>query len=281
MIIGNIALLLLAALVLLYWYRQRERSIAGEVLESIADTASMHESGETGDVPRILAEVGGKKRPEELSLTLPLGLPLIVALGARFMYGAALEAVLMLGLLSLSVGYLLEKARTRRAIQLRRKEMEFFLPIVMERLVMAVQSGLDIIPALKAIISLDKNPENSETKLDPVTSLLSNVVQLTEAGLSFERSLREVAEKVDCLPVRHACIHLAIAQKEGGELILPLRELSDATQLSYQESVEEDIAAMPVRATLPLLCTFAGLIIFFITSPLIQILNMTARVAPQ
>lgn len=281
MIAGNIALLLFTGLVLLYWYRQRERSIAGEVLESIADTGSDQKSGKAGDVSLILAEVGNKKKSEELSLTLPLGMPLAVVLTARFIYGAAFEAVLMLGLLSLSVGYLLEKARARRAVQLRRKEMEFFLPIVMERLVMAVQSGLDIIPALKAIISLDSSSEDSETRLDPVTSLLSCVVQLTEAGLGFERSLREVAEKVDCLSVRHACIHLAIAQKEGGELILPLRELSDATQLSYQESIEEEIAAMPIRATVPLLCTFAGLIIFFITSPLIQILNMTVRVAPQ
>jgi hypothetical protein len=60
---------------------------------------------------------------------------------------------------------------------------------------------------------------------------------------------------------------------------MPLKELSDATQSFYQETIEEEIARLPVKATLPLLCTFAGLIIFFITSPLIQVITMTAGVS--
>ena len=142
---------------------------------------------------------------------------------------------------------------------------------------MAVQAGLDILPALKVIEEIEsagRKPSKIE-EIDPVTRLLALVVRYTEAGLSFEQSLREVAGAVKSNALRHSFIHLAVAQKEGGELIYPLRELSDATQLYFQENIEEHIAKMPIKATMPLLLTFAGLIISFLTGPVIQILNIS------
>jgi pilus assembly protein TadC len=160
------------------------------------------------------------------------------------------------------------------------------MPIVMERVSMAVQTGLDIISGIKAVLELDRldQQKNSggkgKTENNPVTDLLSTVIDRTEGGLGFAQSLREVAKKVESTGLKHSFIHLALAHQEGGELAVPLRELSDATQLYYQETIEEEIAKLPVKATMPLLLTFAGLIICFITSPMIQILQMTAKAMP-
>ncbi|MCB9029484.1 MAG: type II secretion system F family protein [Deltaproteobacteria bacterium] len=153
-----------------------------------------------------------------------------------------------------------------------KKQIEFFLPVVMERLVMAVQAGLDILPAVGAAVKESEYVVVSK-KNDPVTKLLTIVYKLTESGLSFERSLKDVASVVDHSAVRHAFTHLAVAQKEGGELVMPLRELSDSTQLYFQESVEEEIAKMPVKATMPLLLTFAGLLLCFLAPPIIQLIE--------
>ena len=180
-----------------------------------------------------------------------------------------------------SLGFILvgrlEKARQQNF----QRQLEFYLPVIMERVVMAVQAGLDIIPAIKAVVDLEEQYEKDQvvslSRLDPVTRLLKSVYQLTEAGMGFEQSLRQVAATVDCAALRHAFVHLAVAQKEGGELVMPLKELSDATQLYYQESIEEEIAKLPVKATLPLVCTFAGLIIFFITAPLLQVMTLTSQ----
>jgi hypothetical protein len=79
---------------------------------------------------------------------------------------------------------------------------------------------------------------------------------------------------VECGAVRHCFIHLAVAHEEGGELVMPLKELSDSTQLYYQETVDEEIAKLPVKATMPLLLTFAGLILLFLTSPLVQVTKL-------
>lgn len=166
------------------------------------------------------------------------------------------------------------------------REIEFYLPIIMERVVMAVQAGFDILGAIRVVMEYEQQRRanaviKDEAAVDPVTELLGQVCRLAEAGRGLEESLNEIAEKVDCPSLRHAFIHLALAHKEGGELVMPLRELSDATQLYYQESIEEEIAKLPVKATMPLLLTFAGLIIFFLIPPLIQVMEMTSKALPK
>lgn len=185
-------------------------------------------------------------------------------------------------ILGLLAGFLYSEFQSRQLEELIKKNIVFYLPIVMERIVMAVQSGLDILPAIKTIeeierLSTENNHQIDFSKIDIVTRLFGKVINFTEAGSSFEQSLHEVANSINCNILRHCFIHLAVAQKEGGELIYPLRELSDATQLYFQESVEEEISRMPIKATMPLLLTFAGLIISFMTGPVIQILNMSVN----
>lgn len=170
------------------------------------------------------------------------------------------------------IGHLFVKRDLGSRKEAYKKATDYFLPVIMERVVMAVQSGLDIVAAVRVVL---EHSEKSGDKPDPVTRLLKIVYRLTEKGLTFEQALKDVAELVPSSGVRHAFVHLGLAQKQGGELIKPLRELSDSTQIFYQESIEEDIAKLPVRATLPLLCTFLGLMICFITGPFVQVMTMT------
>lgn len=194
----------------------------------------------------------------------------------------SLAGCLSTGLISICLGYLLSRMALRNVQRTRMRRLEFFLPIVMERIVMAVQAGHDILSALHAVIDQQREGQSkSRETLDPVTLLLSEILLLVESGLSFEQSLSDYARRVPCIAVRHAFIHLAQAHKEGGELIVPLRELSDATQLYYQESIEEEIAKLPVKATAPLLCTFAGLVLFFLTAPLFQVMEITTKAMPK
>jgi Flp pilus assembly protein TadB len=192
---------------------------------------------------------------------------------------SSLVSVLFSALGGIAGGYLMSRMRLRRRQQRFRGQIEFFLPIVMERIVMAVQSGLDVLPAILAVLDIEHQEAQSrpDGSIDPVSTLLGQVRLITEAGLGFEQSLQGVAARVESSALRHAFIHLGIAQRQGGELVMPLKELSDATQLCYQESVEEELAKMPVKATMPLLCTFAGLILCFLTAPLVQVITMVAK----
>jgi Flp pilus assembly protein TadB len=149
------------------------------------------------------------------------------------------------------------------------RRLEFSLPMAMERVVMGVGAGLDVVPALT---------EAARRGGDPVSLLFARVVSLSEGGLKVGDSLRAVSQESVSPTIKHAFIHLGVAYEQGGELVRPLRELSDATQLAYQERVEEEIAKLPVKAVLPLVVTFAGLIVCFITVPLIQIGGLTKKV---
>jgi hypothetical protein len=149
------------------------------------------------------------------------------------------------------------------------KRMEFYLPTVMERIVMGVGTGLDIIPALR---------EAAAKSNDPVSELLRWIVSLSEAGVPVEAAIEAASKRAGCTSVKHALIHVGLAHRQGGEIVRPLKELSDATQLAYQELVEEQISRLPVKAVLPLVITFAGLIVCFLTVPLMQVSSLTKTI---
>ena len=217
-----------------------------------------------------------------LKLT-PVVVSLIIVLICVLFRLVSERSLVTVTIISLALSYLYTRFSLAKRKDNFSKEIDFYLPLVMERLVMAAQSGLDIVPAIKTVVDVtaktgDKaNSQFDQKKSDTVCRLLGIVYQLSEAGLSFQESLSEVASRVKNNSIKHAFIHLGLAHKEGGELVKPLRELSDSTQLYFQESIEEEIARMPVKATMPLLCTFAGLIVCFLTVPIIQLMSMTAK----
>lgn len=290
--ISCLLVIVLGTLAFLSLNRRRAEDVLGDLEEYLPELKNKGAPASKADLER---EARDRKQREEFSFLSTLSVSernklrrqqlitiVIVAaagtlLGLLFFRGRPFNCA-ALSLVGLCLGYLLAQRKLRVQEERFKKEIVFFLPVVMERVVMAVQSGLDIIPALKVIEEIERaGAQKGVSKSDVVTRLLAQVTSLCESGLSFEQALREVAGSVKSNPLRHSFIHLAVAQKEGGELVYPLRELSDATQLYFQESVEEEIAKMPVKATAPLLLTFAGLIVSFITGPVIQILNISVK----
>jgi Flp pilus assembly protein TadB len=149
------------------------------------------------------------------------------------------------------------------------RQIEFYLPTVMERVVMAVGAGFDILPALL---------EAARGSRDPVSQILKRAADFMNSGLGLEEALNAAVGKVECPALKHVCVHLSLAHRQGGELVRPLRELGDSTQAYYQETIEEEIAKLPVKAVVPLVLTFAGLIVCFLTVPIIQLGSLTSKV---
>lgn len=253
-----------------------DTSSGATMLRSVVNTENTHDHAVASGLDTAY-KTAGTASFRTVSMEMVLGLVIAIVLSLCFGIGWAAVSICLSGL---SLGYLVGqyRFRARNAHQLER--LEQLLPIVMERLVMAVQAGLDVTAAVQAVINLEKKyATRRRDSLDPVTELLELVLRLTESGIGFNRALRDVAEVVPSTALKHAFIHLAVAYEEGGELVMPLRELSDSTQLYYQEIVEEKIAKLPVKATMPLVCTFAGLIIFFITTPLLQVMNIVSSIS--
>ena len=190
-----------------------------------------------------------------------LGASLFAAFGLCLSH-ATPARIVVYALLGVVLGDLVTKGHGKRKEKTLTRRLEFALPMAMERVVMAVGSGLDILPALSEV---------ARKSTDPVSEIFRRIVSLSEGGMRVEHALQIVADGSPSSSVKHALVHLGLAYKQGGEVIRPLKELSDATQTHYQEVVEEEIAKLPVNAVLPLIITFTGLIICFLTVPIIQV----------
>lgn len=199
-----------------------------------------------------------------------------------WLIGAALVCAVRLSLFSFSVagilvslvvgafgGELFYSRRKENRATLRLRKMDFYLPTVMERIVMGVGSGLDVIPALR---------EAARGGHDPISQLFQWIVALSERGTPVEEAFEMASRQRVTSSVKHACIHLSLAYRQGGEIVRPLKELSDATQVAYQEGIEEQIAKLPVKAVVPIVLTFTGLIVCFLTVPLMQVGSITKKV---
>jgi Flp pilus assembly protein TadB len=242
----------------------RERALACQSLNALL--ASVEEEDQGG--PQEGRKDGSWSNPTTLIF---YGIGALVFWGVRCVVSEVgwVEQVLYLGL-GVIAGEMAHRVKNQRARNRESKATDFFLPVVMERVVMAVSAGLDILPALS---------DASRAGVDPVSKLFSRVIDLVNRGISVEDALKSIADGNEAPAVKHAFTHLALAHKEGGELVRPLRELSDATQLHYQEMIEEEIAKLPVKAVLPLVLTFTGLIVCFLTVPLVQVSSLTGKVA--
>jgi hypothetical protein len=218
---------------------------------------------------------------EKTKLLISLSFVLIASV-ISFSLGASANKIIGISIASFGVSVIAIGQYLKIKKENQNRLIAQMIPLVMERLVMAVEAGLDIIPAIKSVIEIDKLAQSKQKKItiDPIVQALSSVIEIAERGASFEDSLKLVAKKYDNHALTHAFVHLGIAFKEGGEVIGPLRELSDATQSYYQETIEEDLAKLPVKATAPLVVTFAGLILFFLSSPLVQIISFAAKAVP-
>jgi Flp pilus assembly protein TadB len=239
--------------------------------ESGAMTAALLAEDEAPRRQGALAPFADQKQdgPQVRRTAWLIGAAIAVVLAVMFIKVTPGSLLVAIGI-GVAAGELYASRRKEAREKLRLRKMEFYLPTVMERIVMAVGSGLDIVPALR---------EASHKAKDPVSELMRWIVNLSESGTPVEAAFEMASQQRVTSSVKHACIHLGLAYRQGGEIVRPLKELSDATQVAYQETVEEQIAKLPVKAVLPLVLTFTGLIVCFLTIPLMQIGSITKEVA--
>lgn len=277
-IFNSIALLLLLYFVIVVGFRLRGRSSLDVLLdleEEIEELKSelvqnVNIRRQIRTINEIFERTGSRSLVLSKTWILPGLLSALTAIISLLILGLSSPKLLLFMAIAMSCGYLLRNYLIRRAQLLCHEEIERSLPLLMEELVMAVAAGHDVISAIKIVLV---NRHNALVE-DPLTAIFNMVVQLAEAGLSFAESLRHVGKIAPVPAVKHALIHLSLAYQEGGELVMPLRELADATQLMYQEKMEERVAKLPVKATGPLVVIFAGLVIFFVTTPVIQVMKV-------
>ena len=195
-----------------------------------------------------------EKRKFQLArIICPGAFALIFGILALTLLGSAVHTTM--GILGGAfVGFAMPLSWLERKIRSRQEDTLYFLPLVIEQIAIGVSSSLDIGPCLSMLVNMATERESH----NPVTEMFIHAEKLMRSGLNLEESLVEVAEANGQQEIKHAFLFLAQCSKHGGEISKQLQELADSVMVQRQVQVEGKISALPVKATGPLGCVFAG-----------------------
>lgn len=176
--------------------------------------------------------------------------------------GIGLEKIWLPVLLGAVIGFQLPRSYLRRRIERRDEEILFYLPLVIEQMVLGVGSSLDIGPCMKWIVEMSDERDSHNA----VTELLRVAQQYMKSGVAIDESLCEVARLSGHTELKHVFISLSQVVKHGGEVTKQLQELANAVATLREVKIEGQIKTLEVKATAPVALVFASFMGLFLTS---------------
>lgn len=180
------------------------------------------------------------------------GAVLYLNLGADLTLGAFVFGVLL--------GLQIPKSIIQRRIAARADEILYYLPLVIEQIVIGVSSSLDIGPCLQRVVSMadERDSHNVVTELVKISQFY------IKAGSSLEHALTEVGKVSGNTECKHAFMALAQVARHGGEITRQLQELADSVSTQRETKIEAKIKKLELEATGPVAMVFAGFLIILL-----------------
>jgi len=171
----------------------------------------------------------------------------------------------------LLAGYLLYSKNKDEDFSVDDKTIYTFLPLTLQKLIMLVEAGNDLMQALKKLTS--QHEENNK-----ILKIFREIVEKFESGLTVEQSIQLVKNKYQNLTLNFVLTYLNISLKEGGQITPQLQELSNTVLQSYEAFIETEVNKMPVKALAPLMVMFAGVFLILAALPAAQIVEYLKQV---
>lgn len=150
------------------------------------------------------------------------------------------------------------------------RKILFSLPLTLESLILLVETGLGILPAIAQLVQTAKE----EQRNDAVIDLLSIVYDFSSNGMEFTQALELVAHASPVGVFRHALLHLDLSGSEGGEIIPSLRSLSDHTHKEWKLSVEQRVRRLENLVVFPVFVSVIGLLLLTAAVPLVPVMQL-------
>ncbi|NDC39924.1 MAG: type II secretion system F family protein [Proteobacteria bacterium] len=154
-----------------------------------------------------------------------------------------------------------------RKIAARQEDILFYLPLVIEQIVIGVSSSLDVGPCLQRVVSMadERDTHNCVTELLSIAQL-----QIT-MGVSLQEALVDVGRRSGHTELKHTFMSLSQVASHGGEVTRQLQELADAVASQREAKIEAKIKKLELEATVPVAVVFCGFLIIIISGFGIQI----------
>ena len=217
-----------------------------------------------------------RRRARKLRLLILVGAPAAVLAGITLHLPALSLRTAFVGLSfgalsGLGVWLLFLRAREREF----EREVLFRLPLFLESLMLGVESGMAVLPALENVVSRRERV----AKNDPVAHIFAIAYRLASHGIPLESALEMVASNLHIRALRHVLLHLDISANAGGELLPSLRNLSDHAHLEWKLSVEQRVRRLENLVVFPVFACVIGLILLTAAVPLVPLLNLQSTLA--
>ncbi len=187
-----------------------------------------------------------------------------------FVFGMAMSDAtyaLLIAVIAGLVGFRLPYMYLDRKKKQRSEDILFYLPLVIEQLVIGVSSSLDIGPCVARVVSMADERDSHNC----VTELLGIVQNYVRSGMSLEDALIEVGRRSGHNELKHAFLSLSQVAKHGGEVTRQLQELADAVANQREAKIETKIKKLELEATVPVAVVFCGFLIILLSGFGLQI----------
>lgn len=141
-------------------------------------------------------------------------------------------------------------------------------PLMLESLILLVESGLGIIPAMQELIKQQSNL----SKQNNIPFLhLEEVYRLSSAGFTFSDAVKQVSANTDFGVLRHCLIHLDCSQSEGGKLIPSLINLANYSHSEWKLNSEAKVRRLENLVVFPVFTAVIGLMLLVSAAPLVPL----------
>lgn len=161
---------------------------------------------------------------------------------------------ILICLLSIYIGFKFPLLKLRKKTKERVENISYFLPVVIEQLIVGISSALDIGPTIDYVVHMaeDRGSHN------PVTLMLKQVQDFTKSGDSLDSALHTVALLSRNDDIKHSFLFLSQVYKHGGDVIKQLTSLSDSVTSQREVRIDSQIKKLELKATGPVALIFVG-----------------------
>jgi len=154
------------------------------------------------------------------------------------------------------------------------RSVYYELPLVLEELVLLVESGLALFPALEEVcVKRTASGVRSPRKETLARRVLLTAYQLAAHGVPISDSFKQVAKVCPFPVLRHVLLHLDISSSVGGELLYSLRALSEQIHKEWKLSVETRVRQLENLVVFPVFVAVMGLMLLTAAVPLVPVLD--------
>ncbi|MEX2124726.1 MAG: type II secretion system F family protein [Woeseia sp.] len=173
-------------------------------------------------------------------------IPILVLSGARFFPEMQTQAVVMYAMMGAGVGLLAPNYVLYRKVESRMKRLRHGFPDALDLLVVCVESGLGLGPALQRVA------EELGVSHPDLSFELATVTAEIRAGVQREAALKNLAERTGLSDVRGLVGLLVQSMRFGTSVADALRVYSDDFRDKRMQAAEEQAAKMSTKLIFPL-----------------------------